>query len=269
LARNTAEAAARGGDLVANVVTNMRAIEEASRKVADIINVIDGIAFQTNILALNAAVEAARAGDQGRGFAVVAGEVRSLAQRAACAAKEIKALISESVDRVGQGASLVGSAGNTMSEIVGGIQRVTGIMGEISEASREQSSGIEQVNGAITQMDEAIQQNAALVEQATASARSLEEQATGLASSISVFRTATRNVAPAAWSEAAVVEAARQPEESAPIAVSRPPEEPKVSPIARRRSESKKAGHAVSRKSAAAIADAQAGGDRHRSWSEF
>jgi methyl-accepting chemotaxis protein len=154
----------------------------------DIISVIDGIAFQTNILALNAAVEAARAGEQGRGFAVVATEVRNLAQRSAAAAKEIKTLISDSVEKVGAGTKLVDEAGKTMEEIVTSIKRVTDIMSEITAASQEQSAGIEQVNQAITQMDEVTQQNAALVEQAAAAAESLEEQAQNLANAVSVFR---------------------------------------------------------------------------------
>nr|WP_281169454.1 methyl-accepting chemotaxis protein [Solimonas soli] len=180
--------AVKGGAVVAEVVTTMASISEASKKIADIIGVIDGIAFQTNILALNAAVEAARAGEQGRGFAVVASEVRNLAQRSASAAKEIKALIVDSSDRVGTGAKLVEQAGRTMDEIVGSVKRVTDIMGEITAASQEQSQGIEQVNQTITQMDEVTQQNAALVEEASASARSLEEQASGLAASVARFR---------------------------------------------------------------------------------
>ncbi|WP_324777803.1 methyl-accepting chemotaxis protein, partial [Ralstonia pickettii] len=155
---------------------------------ADIIGVIEGIAFQTNILALNAAVEAARAGEQGRGFAVVAGEVRSLAQRSATAAKEIKELIGDSVGRVQNGSTLVAEAGTVIDEVVVAVRRVTDIMGEISAASEEQSSGIEQVNQAVTQMDQVTQQNAALVEQAAAAAESLEEQAEALRSAVAVFR---------------------------------------------------------------------------------
>ena len=158
------------------------------RKIVDIIGVIDGIAFQTNILALNAAVEAARAGEQGRGFAVVASEVRNLAQRSAAAAKEIKGLIGDSVEKVDIGNKLVDQAGTTMNEIVSAVQRVADIMGEITSASQEQSSGIEQVNIAIGQMDEMTQQNAALVEQAAAAAESLEEQAQKLSSTVSVFK---------------------------------------------------------------------------------
>ncbi|MFB9122998.1 HAMP domain-containing protein [Paraburkholderia dipogonis] len=176
LAVNASDIATRGGDVVGQVVTTMQDIASSSNKVVDIIGVIEGIAFQTNILALNAAVEAARAGEQGRGFAVVAGEVRSLAQRSASAAKEIKELIGDSVDKVQSGSALVGRAGTTMEEIVQAVRRVTDIMGEISAASEEQSGGIEQVNRAVVQMDEVTQQNAALVEQAAAAAASLEDQ---------------------------------------------------------------------------------------------
>ncbi|MFM0209027.1 methyl-accepting chemotaxis protein [Paraburkholderia sediminicola] len=176
LAVSASDIATRGGDVVSQVVTTMQDIATSSNKVVDIIGVIEGIAFQTNILALNAAVEAARAGEQGRGFAVVAGEVRSLAQRSASAAKEIKELIGDSVDKVQSGSVLVGRAGTTMDEIVQAVRRVTDIMGEISAASEEQSGGIEQVSRAVVQMDEVTQQNAALVEQAAAAAASLEEQ---------------------------------------------------------------------------------------------
>jgi len=188
LAIGASGVAGKGGAVVGQVVGTMASINESSRKIVDIISVIDGIAFQTNILALNAAVEAARAGEQGRGFAVVAAEVRNLAQRSAAAAKEIKTLIGDSVDKVENGTKLVGEAGQTMEEIVTSIKRVTDIMAEISAASSEQSSGIEQVNQAITQMDEVTQQNAALVEEAAAAAESLEEQAQNLAQSVSVFK---------------------------------------------------------------------------------
>ncbi|WP_302174818.1 methyl-accepting chemotaxis protein [uncultured Hydrogenophaga sp.] len=189
LAASAAEIAARGGDVVAQVVTTMDEINHSSKKINDIIGVIDGIAFQTNILALNAAVEAARAGEQGRGFAVVAGEVRNLAQRSAQAAKEIKGLIGASVDRVEAGSKLVADAGNTMSEIVGSVQRVSDIIGEITAAAGEQSDGIGQVNTAVAQLDQMTQQNAALVEESAAAAESLKDQARRLSELISFFRT--------------------------------------------------------------------------------
>ncbi len=188
LATGAATVASQGGAVVGQVVETMSGIEASSKKIADIISVIDGIAFQTNILALNAAVEAARAGEQGRGFAVVASEVRTLAQRSANAAKEIKGLIDDSVGRVAQGSALVDQAGKTMQEIVTSVQRVTDIMGEIAAASQEQSAGIEQVNQTVTQMDETTQQNAALVEEATAAARSMEEQAGQLSQAVAVFK---------------------------------------------------------------------------------
>jgi methyl-accepting chemotaxis protein len=191
LAASASEAAGRGGAVVSEVVDTMKSINESSRKIVDIIGVIDGIAFQTNILALNAAVEAARAGEQGRGFAVVASEVRSLAQRSAAAAKEIKALIDDSVSRVDTGSALVARAGSTMSEIVDSVSRVTGIMTEISAATHEQTEGIQQVNRAISQIDEATQQNAALVEQASAAAQSMQDQAKVLEKTVSVFHLAS------------------------------------------------------------------------------
>ena len=190
LALGASQVAQRGGEVVADVVRTMRDINQSSQRIADIIGVIDGIAFQTNILALNAAVEAARAGEQGRGFAVVASEVRSLAQRSAAAAREIKELISSSVERVEQGSSLVDEAGRTMDEVVTAIRRVTDIVGEISEASREQSSGVAQVGDAIAQMDKVTQQNAALVEQSAASAESLKQRAEQLVRTVAVFRLA-------------------------------------------------------------------------------
>ena len=190
LATSAAAVAARGGEVVAQVVSTMDDINSSSKKIADIIGVIDGIAFQTNILALNAAVEAARAGEQGRGFAVVAGEVRSLAQRSAEAAKEIKSLIGASVERVESGSRLVNDAGRTMNEIVASVQRVTDIIGEISAASTEQSEGIVEVKGAIGEVDQMTQQNAALVEQSAAAAESLKGQAIKLASVVSTFRLA-------------------------------------------------------------------------------
>ncbi len=188
LARGASEVASKGGAVVGQVVGTMSSINESSRKIVDIISVIDGIAFQTNILALNAAVEAARAGEQGRGFAVVAAEVRNLAQRSAAAAKEIKTLIGDSVDKVEVGTKLVDDAGKTMEEIVTAVKRVTDIMSEISAASSEQSTGIDQINQAVTQMDEVTQQNAALVEEAAAAAESLEEEAQHLLESVSKFR---------------------------------------------------------------------------------
>ncbi|WP_369980261.1 methyl-accepting chemotaxis protein [Xanthomonas bundabergensis] len=188
LAVGAAAVASEGGDVVGQVVTTMSGIEASSKKIADIISVIDGIAFQTNILALNAAVEAARAGEQGRGFAVVASEVRTLAQRSASAAKEIKELIDDSVSRVAEGSALVGQAGKTMQEIVSSVQRVTDIMSEISAASQEQYAGIEQVNQTVTQMDESTQQNAALVEEASAAARSMEQQADELTQAVALFK---------------------------------------------------------------------------------
>jgi methyl-accepting chemotaxis protein I, serine sensor receptor len=188
LAASASEVAVRGGCIVSQVVDTMGNINESSRRIVDIITVIDGIAFQTNILALNAAVEAARAGEQGRGFAVVAGEVRNLAQRSASAAKEIKELITASVANVDTGAQLVDKAGATMQEIVDSVARVTGIMGEIMIAGEEQSSGIQQINQAIAQMDQVTQQNAALVEEAAAAADALQEQAQSLASAVSAFQ---------------------------------------------------------------------------------
>ncbi|MCC4597627.1 methyl-accepting chemotaxis protein [Xanthomonas campestris pv. phormiicola] len=224
------EVAESGGRVVEDVVTTMASISAASARIADIIGVIDGIAFQTNILALNAAVEAARAGEQGRGFAVVASEVRSLAQRSAAAAKEIKTLISDSVQEVEQGSTLVARAGTTMAEVVTSVKRVTDIMAEISAASAEQSSGIEQVSKTVMQLDETTQQNAALVEEATAAAKSMEDQASDLTRAVAVFRLAgaARPVAALAPRPAAVqapvraVAAARAPVKKAPAPAARP-----------------------------------------------
>lgn len=188
LAMSASDVAVKGGAVVSQVVDKMRAINDSAKKIVEIIGVIDGIAFQTNILALNAAVEAARAGEQGRGFAVVATEVRSLAQRSAAAAKEIKTLIGDSVEKVDAGSKLVAEAGSTMDEVVTSVKRVTDMMGEITAASQEQSAGIEQVNQAVSQMDQVTQQNAALVEEAAAVADSLQDQSTRLAQSVSVFQ---------------------------------------------------------------------------------
>ncbi len=195
--------ASHGGNVVGQVVATMGAIETSSRQIAEIISVIDGIAFQTNILALNAAVEAARAGEQGRGFAVVASEVRTLAQRSAAAAKEIKSLIETSVEQVGHGAQRVREAGDTMAEIVASVQRVTDIMAEISAASQEQSAGIEQVSQTVIQMDGTTQQNAALVEEASAAARSLEQQANRLIDAVDVFDLSTTAAAKGGLARAA------------------------------------------------------------------
>ena len=188
LAMSASDVAVKGGAVVSQVVDTMASINDSSKKIVDIISVIDSIAFQTNILALNAAVEAARAGEQGRGFAVVASEVRNLAQRSAAAAKEIKTLIGDSVDKVAAGSKLVGEAGKTMDEVVASVRRVTDIMSEITAASNEQSTGIEQVNQTIAQMDEVTQQNAALVEEAAAAAESLQDQAHNLSHVVSVFQ---------------------------------------------------------------------------------
>ncbi|MGK5061859.1 methyl-accepting chemotaxis protein [Janthinobacterium sp. LB3P112] len=196
LAQSAAAVAGKGGTVVAQVVDTMSSINASSKKIVDIIGVIDAIAFQTNILALNAAVEAARAGEQGRGFAVVAAEVRTLAQRSAGAAKEIKQLIGDSVERVDAGARLVDTAGATMREIVASVHRVTDIMGEISMASGEQLSGIEQVNAAIVQMEQVTQQNAALVEQASTAAAGMQQRATRLSGTVDIFKL-SRDQAPA------------------------------------------------------------------------
>jgi methyl-accepting chemotaxis protein len=209
LAVSASAIAVRGGAVVGNVVQTMGAIQASARKIADITGVIDGIAFQTNILALNAAVEAARAGEQGRGFAVVAGEVRTLAQRAGAAAKEIKELINDSVEKVDNGSRLADQAGATMQEVVDSIGRVAGIMGEITVASQEQSLGIEQIHQAVSQMDQVTQQNAAMVEEAAGAAQSLQQQAAGLTELVSVFRLGAQATQPAAVTHAAARTAAR------------------------------------------------------------
>ena len=212
LAMGASTVAQRGGEMVGQVVETMKGINDSSKKIADIISVIDGIAFQTNILALNAAVEAARAGEQGRGFAVVASEVRNLAQRSAEAAKEIKSLITASVERVEQGTTLVDQTGATMEEIVTSIKRVTDIMGEINSASREQSTGVNQVGEAVGQMDQVTQQNAALVEESAAAAESLKQQAQQLVSAVAVFKLGSEGAYHAASSPAATSKpAARKP----------------------------------------------------------
>ena len=229
LAMAASAVALKGGDVVGKVVDAMKGINDSSKKISDIISVIDGIAFQTNILALNAAVEAARAGEQGRGFAVVAGEVRSLAQRSAEAAKEIKVLINASVERVEQGTQLVDQAGATMSEIVGAIDKVTGIVGEISSASAEQSAGVAQIGDAVTQMDRATQQNAALVEESAAAAEGLKLQARQLVDAVAAFKLAqgeapaVRAEAPAAAAKPAVKAAPTKATEGKPSADRRGP----------------------------------------------
>ncbi|MHA4867760.1 methyl-accepting chemotaxis protein [Duganella sp. PWIR1] len=229
LAQSASGIALKGGDVVGQVVGTMASINESSRKIVDIISVIDGIAFQTNILALNAAVEAARAGEQGRGFAVVASEVRNLAHRSAAAAKDIKMLISDSVEKVEAGSALVNQAGDTMSEIVTSITRVTDIMSEITSASVEQSAGIEQVNTAIVQMDQVTQQNAALVEEAAAAAESMQEQAARLSEVVSVFKLLASAQAPvraAAPRRAAPLPAvARAPAATPRVALKKPVKE--------------------------------------------
>ncbi|CAM2192981.1 methyl-accepting chemotaxis protein I, serine sensor receptor [Paraburkholderia kururiensis] len=232
LAANASEIANKGNAVVSQVVGTMGDINQSSAKIADIIAIIEGIAFQTNILALNAAVEAARAGEDGRGFAVVAGEVRSLAQRSSAAAKEIKELIDTSVERVQSGSALVDEAGRTMGEIIGAVQRVTDIMGEIAAASEEQSGGIDQVARAVTQMDEVTQQNAALVEEAAAAAQSLEDQAAKLRQAVAVFqvdeggaamtfaqpvRAGTKAAKPAAAGHSAVARPVARARASAPV----------------------------------------------------
>ncbi|WP_219115882.1 methyl-accepting chemotaxis protein [Janthinobacterium sp. UMAB-56] len=235
LAETASDVATKGGAVVAQVVDTMAAIDVSARKIVDIIAVIDGIAFQTNILALNAAVEAARAGEQGRGFAVVATEVRNLAQRSAAAAKEIKDLIGDSVDKVQAGNRLVEQAGSTMHEVVASVRRVTGIMSEMMSASQEQSAGIEQINMAVTQMDNVTQQNAALVEEAAAAAQAMQEQVNSLNEVVSVFRVENRD----GRRDAGLRVVSRPPPPPpSPLAVQRPPAKAKpVRPAAAKPSE--------------------------------
>jgi len=255
LALGASDVARKGGMVVGEVVGTMSEIQASSKKIVDIISVIDGIAFQTNILALNAAVEAARAGEQGRGFAVVAAEVRSLAQRSAAAAKEIKTLIGDSVEKVGNGSRLVEQAGRTMEEIVSSVKRVTDIMGEISAASQEQSLGIEQVNKTVTQMDEVTQQNASLVEEASASAQMLETQADGLAQAVAKFRLAVVDRA---------VDAVPAPVPS--TTVTKLPSKPRAVPTAKSVAAAPRAAAAAA---AAAAPAAVATGATAEQWAEF
>ena len=262
LATNASAVAQQGGDVVAQVVSTMKGINDASRKIADIIGVIDGIAFQTNILALNAAVEAARAGEQGRGFAVVAGEVRTLAGRSAEAAKEIKALINASVQQVDQGTSLVDQAGQTMQEIVTAIQQVTDIVAEISSASNEQSLGVSQVGEAVTQMDQVTQQNAALVEEMAAAAGSLKNQAQDLVQTVAVFNLGSgnsigRSVPPVSATHRRPAPAGKTPSASQRIGTNKSPAPTRIQPS---RSNSTASLAAPATKPAPAAA-AAAGGD--------
>jgi methyl-accepting chemotaxis protein len=247
LAQGASQVATKGGEVVHQVVDTMRGISESSKRIAEIIGTIDGIAFQTNILALNASVEAARAGEQGRGFAVVAGEVRGLAQRSAEAAKQIKSLISTSVERVEQGTSLADAAGRTMTEVVASIRRVTDIVGEISAASQEQNSGVQQVATAVSQMDQVTQQNAALVEESAAAAESLKTQASSLVQAVSVFR----------------LDASGQAAHQAPM-TARP--RSATTPVPRTGQTARPAAIDVPRKSLPALATAEAGSD---AWAAF
>jgi methyl-accepting chemotaxis protein len=233
LAIAASEVATQGGAVVGEVITTMGAINDSSQRIADIIGVIDGIAFQTNILALNAAVEAARAGEQGRGFAVVASEVRNLAQRSAAAAKEIKELITASVANVDAGTKLVDRAGSTMEQVVGSIRRVTDIMAEITSASQEQTGGIEQVNGAIAQMDQVTQQNAALVEEAAAAATSMQDQAATLAEVVSVFKLERAHDFGAVTAKSAPATVKAAPVRTALPRAAAPAAKPAVKPAAR------------------------------------
>jgi methyl-accepting chemotaxis protein len=250
----------RGGDVVGQVVQTMKHINDSSKKISDIISVIDGIAFQTNILALNAAVEAARAGEQGRGFAVVASEVRSLAGRSAEAAKEIKSLIGASVERVEQGTLLVDQAGVTMIEVVSSIRRVTDLMGEISAASTEQSQGVAQVGEAVTQMDQVTQQNAALVEEMAAAASSLKSQAQELVQTVAVFKLAN---------DSSSFSSRQLPVEAPRARLTAKPAPRKMGPVTAPKlaSNTKRAAYATpAPKALPAVSTAQAGGD---DWETF
>jgi methyl-accepting chemotaxis protein-1 (serine sensor receptor) len=258
LASSASDIAVKGGELVTRVIDTMGSITESSDKIADIIGVIDGIAFQTNILALNAAVEAARAGEQGRGFAVVATEVRNLAQRSAAAAKDIKALITDSVEKVGSGSALVNEAGSTMEEIVTSVKRVTDIISEISSAGREQEIGIEQINTAVAEMDTVTQQNAALVEEAAAASQAMQEQAVKLAEMVAVFQVegsaAAARRGPAATSAVRATAAAAAPRKPALKLSPRPAAKPAAKPVA---------------KPAAAPTPRKAPADNSQEWEEF
>ena len=263
LAQGASSVAERGGSVVQEVVATMKEINDSSRRISDIIGVIDGIAFQTNILALNAAVEAARAGEQGRGFAVVAGEVRSLAQRSAEAAREIKSLIMASVERVERGSLLADQAGDTMTDVVTAIKRVTDLMGEISAASVEQSNGVAQIGGAVSQMDQTTQQNAALVEESAAAAESLRVQAAQLVDAVAVFRIAAEAAKPA-------VQAAE------PSKTAAEPLAPRPAPAMARKASGKPTALAKSAPRASAVAPLQAGslalataGETSSDWESF
>jgi methyl-accepting chemotaxis protein len=264
LAQSASTVAVSGGEVVSQVVSTMKGIHDSSSKIADIIGVIDGIAFQTNILALNAAVEAARAGEQGRGFAVVASEVRSLAGRSADAAKQIKALINDSVERVGTGTVLVDKAGATMNEVVSAIKRVTDLMGEISAASSEQSQGVSQVGEAVTQMDQVTQQNAALVEEMAAAASSLNNQAQDLVSTVAFFRLSSGQTPPAI-SPAAAVARTVGAAQARPMSAPKPRALPKA-PVASRAAQP---AHALAKPSKASSTVTATAGGNDTDWESF